>query len=37
MKNNARKVALRRLYSSLRLMTGLFAAILILFVIFTIT
>ena len=37
LKNNARKVALRRLYSSLRLMTGLFAAILILFVIFTIT
>lgn len=37
LKNNTRKLALRRLYSSLRLMTGLFAAILILFVIFTIT
>ena len=37
LKNNARKAALRGLYSSLWVMTGVFAAILILFVIFTIT
>lgn len=37
LKNNARKAALRGLYTSLRVMTGVFAAILILFVIFTIT
>ena len=37
LKNNARKSALRGLYNSLRVMTGVFAAILILFVIFTIT
>ncbi len=37
LKNSSRKAALRGLYSSLRLMTGVFAAILILFVIFTIT
>lgn len=35
LKNDARKRALRRLYSSLRIMTAVFAAILILFVAFT--
>ena len=35
LKNAARKKALRRLYSSLRIMTAVFAAILILFVAFT--
>jgi len=35
LKNNARKKALRGLYTSLRIMTMVFAAILILFVIFT--
>jgi hypothetical protein len=34
LKNAARKKALRRLYTSLRIMTGVFAAILILFVFF---
>ena len=37
LKNSARKTALRRLYTSLRVMTGVFAAILILFVIFIVT
>ena len=37
LKNNARKAALRGLYNSLRVMTGVFAAILILFVVFTLT
>lgn len=37
LKNNARKQALRRLYSSLRIMTIVFAAILVLFVVFTLT
>ena len=35
LKNAARKKALRRLYSSLRIMTAVFAAILVLFVAFT--
>jgi hypothetical protein len=35
LKNEARKKALRRLYYSLRIMTGVFAAILILFVAFS--
>lgn len=34
LKNEARKKALRRLYNSLRIMTGVFAAILLLFVAF---
>ena len=34
LKNDARKKALRRLYTSLRIMTGVFAAILLLFVAF---
>ena len=34
LKNDARKQALRRLYNSLRIMTGVFAAILLLFVAF---
>jgi hypothetical protein len=37
LKNNVRKKALRRLYSSLRIMTALFAAILILFVAFALS
>lgn len=37
MKNNTRKKALRELYTSLRIMTALFAAILILFVLFAIS
>jgi hypothetical protein len=36
LKNQARKVALRRLYRSLRIMTIVFSAILLLFVVFTI-
>lgn len=35
LKNNSRKKALRRLYNSLRIMTIVFAAILVLFVAFT--
>lgn len=35
LKNNGRKKALRRLYNSLRVMTIVFAAILVLFVAFT--
>lgn len=37
LKNNARKKALRRLYTSLRLMTIVITAILALFVVFTLT
>jgi hypothetical protein len=37
LKNNTRKKALRELYTSLRIMTALFAAILILFVLFAIS
>ena len=36
LKNEARKKALRRLYTSLRIMTGVFAAILLLFVAFAV-
>lgn len=35
LKNNTRKKALRRLYNSLRIMTFVFGAILVLFVVFT--
>jgi hypothetical protein len=35
LKNQARKLALRRLYRSLRIMTIVFSAILLLFAIFT--
>jgi len=37
LKNEARKKALRRLYNSLRIMTGVFAAILLLFVAFALS
>ena len=37
LKNSARKKALRRLYNSLRIMTFVFGAILVLFVVFTLT
>ena len=37
LKNNARKKALRRLYNSLRIMTFVFGAILVLFVVFTLS
>jgi len=37
LKNNSRKKALRRLYSSLRIMTFVFGAILVLFVVFTLS
>lgn len=37
LKNNSRKKALRRLYNSLRIMTFVFGAILVLFVIFTVS
>ena len=37
LKNQSRKKALRRLYNSLRIMTFVFGAILVLFVVFTLT
>lgn len=37
LKNHSRKTALKRLYSSLRIMTIVFSAILLLFVVFTLT
>ena len=37
LKNNTRKKALRRLYNSLRIMTFVFGAILVLFVVFTLS